>query len=196
MRLERRAVLQMLAASPLPGLLGVSPAVLERALRVSRSVREQGAGTYAPTFFTATEWETVRLLADLVIPRDDRSGSATDAGAPEFMDHLLGEGSESQQVAIRGGLTWLDRECRTRYGRRFHDAAPAERTEMLNAIAWPDRSAPTVSAGVAFFNRFRDLVASGFWSSEIGVKDLGYVGNTFVTSWVGCPEEARRKIGL
>ena len=195
MRLERRTLLHLLAVSPLPALLGVSPAVLERALRASDRARTRGPGAHAPTFFNASEWETVRLLADLIIPRDDRSGSATDAGVPEFMDYVLAEGSESQQVAIRGGLSWLDRECRARYGRRFSDATTTERSEMLNAIAWPDRSAPSVSSGVAFFNRFRDLVASGFWSSEIGVKDVGYVGNAFLTSWTGCPEEARRKIG-
>lgn len=194
MSLPRRDLLQLFAASPLPGLLGVTPATLERAVRVSHDARTgQDA---ARRFFTSQEWPTVRLLSDLILPRDERSGSATDAGVPEFIDVLLAEGSESHQVAVRGGLVWLDRECRARYGHPFRETSESERTEMLDAIAWPARSSPSVRPGVAFFTRFRDLVAGGFWSSEMGVEDLGYVGNRFVTAWTGCPDAVIRSLGL
>ena len=138
----------------------------------------------------------MRLLADLVIPRDERSGGATDAGVPEFIDALLARQSEANQTTVRGGLAWLDVECRERFGTTFLDSADAERRAVLDDIAWPARARPEMSHGVAFFNRFRDLTASGFWSSRMGVEDLRYLGNTVVSEWTGCPEEQLRKLGV
>lgn len=135
------------------------------------------------------------MLVDYIIPRDDRSGSATDAGVPEFMDFMMIEYPDSQ-LAMRGGLGWIDAESRDRFGAAFVNAAEAERTALLDEIAWPDRAAPEMSQGVAFFNRFRDLTSSGFWSSKIGVEDLQYMGNTVVTKWEGCPPEALEKLGV
>jgi hypothetical protein len=190
----RREVLRLLAATPLPRWLGCSPGTLEGARAAARRAAEQAGGP--PRFFTATEWETVRILADLVLPRDERSGSATDAGVPEFMDFILAEGGENPRIQIRGGVTWLDRECRRRWRRPFRELAEPERTAMLDDIAWPKRAQPEMSQGVAFFNRFRDLVAAGFWSSQMGVEDLGYQGNTAVPEWTGCPEAQLRKLGV
>ena len=148
-----------------------------------------------PQFFTAHEMATVRVLVDLIIPRDARSGSATDAGVPEFMDFMLNE-RENARAGMRGGLAWLDRECHRRFGRTFVACDGAQRTAVLYDVAWPERARPEMSHGVAFFNRFRDLVASGFWSSEMGIRDLQYIGNTAVPVWNGCPPEAVRKLGL
>ncbi len=135
------------------------------------------------------------MLVDLIIPRDERSGSATDAGVPEFMDFILVEFSDNR-LPIRGGLAWLDAECRQRFDKPFVACAATERTAMLDDIAWPARARPEMSQGVAFFNRFRDLTSSGFWSSEMGVKDLRYQGNTFVQTWNGCPAPALTKLGV
>lgn len=193
--LDRRDLLRMLAAAPLPAALGWSSATVERAVReVRRAAGTQGG--YRPRFFSAEEWETVRILADLIIPRDDRSGSATDAQAPEFIDYVLSEGSLSNQTATRGGLAWLDRECRARWSRPFRELAAGERTALLDQIAWPARAGPEMSQGVAFFTRLRDQVAGAFWSSRIGVDDLGYQGNTFVARWTGCPEAQLRKLNV
>jgi len=182
-------VLQWLAMAPLPAL-GLSPAALERAVAVAHGAM---AGTtagqaYVPRFFTAVEWPTVRLLADLVVPRDARSGSASDAGVPEFMDFVVAE-YPVHQVPVRGGLAWLDRESRARHGAAFIGCTAAQHTGLLDDIAYPKRARPAMQPGVAFFNRFRDLVLSGFWSSKVGVEDLRYLGNTFVTQWTGCPPE-------
>jgi hypothetical protein len=149
-------------------------------------------------FFTAEEYQTVQVLAELVIPRDERSGSASDAGVPQFMDFMMAdqETLPEARTAMRGGLAWMDAECRRRFGKRFVGCGDKERTELLDDIAWPARAAPEMSHGVAFFNSFRDLTASGFWSSEMGVKDLRYEGNTFVREWSGCPDAALRKIGV
>lgn len=190
--IARRDVLRILAAAPLPAILGVSPATLERARRVAGQATQ---APYQPKFFTAEEWETVRVLADIIIPRDERSGSATEAGVPEFMDYILSE-SSTQQTPIRGGLAWLDRESRERWSRPFRALAEGERTVILDAIAWPARARPEMSHGVQFFNRFRDMVAAGFWSSKMGVTDLQYQGNTFVTGWTGCPPSQLTKLGV
>lgn len=188
--LDRRQLLQLLAATPASLLVPWPPATIDRGLRHAAEIRQ---GQSALRFFTPKEWETVRVLADLIIPRDDHSGSATDAGVPEFMDFILAEYPE-RQTPIRGGLAWLDREAASRFGRRFVECAPGEQTAVLDDIAWPARARPEMSAGVAFFTRFRDLVANGFYSSREGVKDLGYQGNAFVMEWQGCPPEVMNRL--
>lgn len=186
--MDRRELLQLLALSPLPAL-GISPASVERAARHARGAAGQGA-TYPPKFFTAAEWRTVGVLADLIVPRDERSGSATDAGVPEFIDFVMTEYPD-HQVPVRGGLAWLERESRARFEKGFADGTVPEQTALLDEIAYPKRAVSEASQGVAFFSRFRDLVLSGFWSSQVGVEDLGYLGNRFVAEWRGCPVSGR-----
>jgi len=197
--ISRRQALGVMAALPFAAALGplpdwVEPATAEAA---SRAVEEALAAgpPYTPKFFTPHEWRTARLLADLVIPRDERSGSATEAGAPEFMDYILSEYPD-QQLGIRGGLAWLDAESLRRFGTRFVESGGPERTALLNDVAWPARARPEMKPGATFFTRFRDLVAAGFWSSPIGIADLQYRGNTGVAEWTGCPPEALRKLGV
>jgi hypothetical protein len=120
---------------------------------------------------------------------------AIDAGVPEFMDFILNE-NPGMQTGIRGGLAWLDQESRQRFGQEFIDTADANRRAILDDIAWPKRARPEFSHGVAFFNSFRDLAASGFFSSRLGVEDLRYIGNQFVMEWKGCPPEALAKLGV
>ena len=162
--------------------------------RADLAVAAAGRG-YLPRWFTPHEYRTVRLLVDLILPRDERSGGATDAGVPEFMDLLLAEREETA-ATIRGGLAWLDRECHERHGTTFLGSNETQRTGLLDLIGWPAKAPPELSQGVAFFNAFRDLTAAGFWSSKIGVADLGYRGNTVVAEWSGCPPEALEKLGV
>jgi gluconate 2-dehydrogenase gamma chain len=194
---NRRDVLKFLLAAPLAPF-AISALDVERASAFTRetieSLAERGQ-QFKPKFFTAAEWRTVRRLADLVIPRDDRSGSATDAAVPEFMDFMMGA-YPTMQKWMRDGLAWLDTESTTRYSRRFVSCTHAQRTAILDDIAWPKRARDDVRAGVEFFNRFRDLTASGFWSSRMGVQDLRYQGNTALAEWPGCPPAALRKLGV
>lgn len=191
--MKRRDMVQLLALAPL-ATIEWTAVDAERAARAVALWRRRGQA-YQPKFFTAHEYQTVRLLADLIIPRDERSGSATDAGVPEFMDFIVGD-QTSRQTAMRGGLAWLDTECRERFGRDFLDCDDGQRRALLDDIAWPAKARPELSHGVAFFNSFRDLTASGFWSSKMGVEDLGYMGNTVVPEWRGCPDEQLRKLGV
>ena len=132
-----------------------------------------------------------------MIPRDARSGSATDARVPEFMDVLLSDkdASDASKTAMHGGLAWIDNESRSRFGRIFLNASDAQRRQILDDIAWPAKARPEFSHGAAFFNRFRDLTASGFFSSAMGWKDVQYMGNIF-HHWDGCPQPALDKLGV
>jgi hypothetical protein len=190
--ISRRDALGVMGAAALTAAFTWTPAEAEKAAAFAR---EAIKAPYAPTFFTPHEWDTVRVLADLVIPKDDRSGSATDAGVPEYMDFMMTDRPDGQ-IPMRGGLAWLDNESWERNGKTFVAATPAQQTAILDDIAWPRKAKPEMSQGVAFFNMFRDMTASGFWSSKIGVADLDYRGNTFVPEWKGCPDEALRKLGV
>ena len=192
--MNRREVVGLIAAAPLAAAFRWTPESVREASARVREALARGI-PYEPKQFTLHEWETVRVLVDLILPKDERSGSATEAGVPEFMDFMLGDDPELQ-TPLRGGLAWLDHECADRYGQTFVACTAAERAAVLDDIAWPAKAKPELAAGVAFFNRFRDLTASGFFSSRIGVQDLRYVGNTFVSEWKGCPPEALAKLGV
>lgn len=193
---SRRDVLRLLAAAPLAHF-AIAYADVERAAGHANDILQQTAARrqFRPTFFTAPEYRLVRVLADLVIPRDARSGSATDAGVPPFMDFIL-TAYPSMQRPMREGLQWMNDASTRRFGKPFLDATAAQRRQLLDAIAYPKRAAAADQQGVEFFNRFRDLTASGFWSSRIGVADLQYKGNTAQAQWNGCPPAVLRKIGV
>ena len=186
-----------MAAAPLAHL-AVTALDLEEAAAETRETLERLAERgqqYQPKVFTADEWRTVRVLVDIVIPRDDRSGSATDAQVPEFMDVFM-ETRENMRNQMRTGLAWLDEESRKRFTKSFVDCDDAQRKAVLDDLAWPRRARPEMQAGVRFFNFFRNFTASGFWSSKMGVEDLQYMGNTPVAQWNGCPEPALNKLGV
>jgi hypothetical protein len=193
--ISRREAVAALAA--LPAAVFWPSAELEKARRFvddALSATAQGK-TYAPKFFTPAEWKTVRVLSDMVIPRDERSGGAVDAGVPEFMDFTMTDRPRYQQ-RMREGLAWIDAESNRRFGKAFADASTTQREAILNDIAWPSRAPAAMKEGVDFFYGFRDLTASGYWSCEIGVKDLRYMGNVFNPNWNGCPPAALEKLGV
>ena len=194
--MNRREALTLIALAPFATAAGAS---LPHAQALE--AQAQPAPAQVPQerkFFTAHEWALATVLADLIIPADERSGAASSAGTIEFMDFMLMDEttSEATRVQVRGGLAWMDVESRRRYQKPFLEVAEAQRTAILDDIAWPARARPEFSHGVAFFSRFRDMVASGFWSSQVGVRDLQYMGNVPVPAWNGCPPEALRKLGV
>jgi len=145
-------------------------------------------------FLTADELATVAVLSDIIIPADGVSGSATDAKVPDFIEFMLKDRPELQ-VPMRGGLRWLDIKSAQLYGKAFKDAAKDQQLALVDRIAYPARAEPSMKQGVHFFNLMRNLVASGFYTSEIGLKDVGYAGNK-ATQWNGVPPEvlARHKL--
>jgi gluconate 2-dehydrogenase gamma chain len=194
--INRRDALKAFAVVSVANFLDVGAPQLERTIRAVESL-EQGQ-QYTPKFFNRHEWQTVRLLVDYVIPRDARSGSATDAKVPEFMDFLLADkdAREADKISMRGGLAWIDNESRSRFSRTFVNASDAQRRMILDDIAWPKKARPEMSHGVAFFTRLRDFTASGFFSTAMGWRDVQYIGNVFNPNWNGCPPAALEKLGV
>lgn len=163
----------------------------------------------ATTFFTPHEMATITVLADIIIPRDDISGSASDAKVPEFIEFMVKDRPENQ-VPMRGGLRWLDVESLKRFNKPFKECEPAQQINIVDDIAYPEitykdekgnkvkKGKPAkqgMAQGIAFFNLMRDLTASGFYTSQIGVKDLGYAGNT-PNKWNGVPDDVLKQYGL
>ena len=195
--MNRRELLQLLTAAPVAALTWTD-AEAAQAHEHAQAARQTAAKTgvaYKPKFFTAHEWATVRTLADIILPRDERSGSATDAGVPEFMDFMMID-QPVRQTAMRGGLAWLDLECQDRFDKTFVDCRAEQRTAVLDDISWPQRAKPAMMHGVDFFNNFRNLTSTGFWTTKTGMADLQYMGNTFVAEWKGCPDEVLKKLGV
>jgi len=162
--------------------------------RMAEEKAHEDAVKAMPKFFTDAEMATITVLGDIIIPKDDVSGSASDAKVPEFIEFIVKDKPENQ-VPMRGGLRWLDMQCLTKYNNSFRDCNQQQQMEMVDAIAWPKKAKPDMHQGVAFFNLMRNLTATGFYTSEIGVKDVGYVGNT-PNKWNGVPEDVLKQYGL
>jgi gluconate 2-dehydrogenase gamma chain len=196
--MNRRALLKILSAAPIAASFALTEAEAQQAHHLAegaRQVAQQGGVAYTPKFFTPAEYQTVRMLSDLIIPADDRSGGAIDAGVPEFMDFTMAD-QPARQVAMRGGLAWLDLECQRRFDKTFVGASDAERHLVLGDLATYGELKAGLTHGQAFFRSFRDLTATGFWTTKMGVTDLGYMGNTVVPTWDGCPPEQLKKLGI
>jgi gluconate 2-dehydrogenase gamma chain len=199
MEITRRNALKIIGATPVAAGLGIGSADADQAPGAHQHPAPQKAtaarkGAYKPKFFTPNEWATVTLLADIIIPKDERSGSASEAGVPEFIDFAMTD-RPMMQTPMRGGLRWLDTTCRKRFSKEFVDLAESDRTTMVDEIAYPKKATPEMSQGAAFFTALRNLVATGFYTSKVGIADLGYMGNV-PTAWNGCPQECLDHLGL
>jgi hypothetical protein len=147
-----------------------------------------------PNFFTEHEMATITLLSDIIIPKDAVSGSATDAKVPEFIEFIVKD-MPDHQVPMRGGLKWLDLHSYKKHAKAFTECSGKEQIAIVDEIAYPQKAAPELAQGVSFFNKIRDLVTTGFYTAEIGVKDLGYMGNV-PNMWAGVPDEVLKQHGL
>ena len=145
-------------------------------------------------FFDAHEMTTITLIADLIIPKDEHSGSASDAGVPAFIEFIVKD-EPIHQLPMRGGLRWLDIQCLNRNGKDFAGSTPEQQVAMLQEIAYPMKAKPELQQGVAFFSKIRDLTAIGFFTSKMGIEDLGYKGNS-PGKWEGVPSEVLKQYGL
>jgi hypothetical protein len=175
-------------------VVGAAPAALIPIGRVSAATPT--AQGYVPKLFNAHDWKTLRVLSDLIIPADERSGSATQANVPEVIDDWMNVRGGSEATEIIGGMRWLDLQCNRRYNHDLIDCTVDQQHEILDRIAYPGKAAAEDSQAVAFFNRLRDLVVGSFYSSKIGVKDIAYVGNRMVPEWNGCPDAVISRLGV
>jgi hypothetical protein len=177
-----------------PALATVATATEMHAMHHGAPPVKDPAGPYKRQVFDDHQWRTVQVLCDIIIPADDRSGSASQAGVPEFLDEWIAfrtgqDLNEDLQAQIFGGLMWLDRESNHLFEKNFVDAAPGQQKQILDRIAYPKKAAKEDHPWAMFFSVFRSLTVSGFFSSKAGVADLPYLGNTAVLEWKGCDPE-------
>lgn len=191
MPLSRRDILKSLAmGAAATSVLRVVPAkAAEYAHHMIASEKASSPNkAYSPKFFSAHEYKTLQSLCQTIIPPDSDSGGAIEAGAPEFIDLLTSENTD-YQLTLRGGLMWLDETCSDRYEKAYLDCSPEQQKEILDKIAYRKNGLADASLnqGIAFFSFLRNMTADGFFTSEIGIKYLGYIGSTFLKEFPGCP---------
>jgi hypothetical protein len=145
-------------------------------------------------FFTPHEMDTITVLGDIIIPKDDKSGSASDAGVPAFIEFIVKD-MPDHQLPMRGGLRWLDVQMLSRHDHSFKDCTAQQQIDMVMEIAYPAKAKPAMRQGVAFFTRMRMLTATGFFTSKIGLEDIGYMGNR-PNQWNGVPDDVLKQYGL
>jgi len=149
------------------------------------------AHPYLRKAFDEHQWRTVQVLTNLIIPADESSGGATDAGVPECIDDWIDfyanqDGDDRLRTMVFGGLAWLDRESQQLFSTDFVNASIDQQKQILDRIAWPAHATKDDRPWVEFFNLIRDLTVAAFYSSKMGVTDLPYLGNTFNPNWTGC----------
>ena len=148
----------------------------------------------ADKYFTDHEMATIVILANIIIPKDAKSGSATDAKVPEFIEFIVKD-IPDHQLPMRGGLRWLDLQSLNRFGKTFSAATAVQQIQLVDLIAYPAKATPDMQQGVAFFNRMRDLTATGFFTTEMGIKDIGFAGNA-PNKWTGVPADVLKQYGM
>jgi hypothetical protein len=188
---SRRDILRTLAVGAAGGsVLQVIPAVAAEYAHqmVHKEKAAAPAGKYTPKYFNAAQYATIGALCDMIIPKDEKSGGAIEAGAPEFIDLLTSE-NEEYTLKLGGGLMWLDNTCDDRYGNAFLACTPEQKKEIIDLIAFRKNAKkdPSLHQGVAFFSFLRNMTCDGFYTSKIGIEDLQYIGNTSLREFPGCP---------
>lgn len=189
---SRRDLFNIIGTVPaMAAVAGTAFAQHEGHMHAAAPADHDGTTPYKRQTFDDHQWRTVCVLCDLIIPADERSGSATQAGVPEFLDDWLAfrtdqDGNQDFQAEILGGLMWLDHESNRLFEKDFADSSADQQKQLLDRIAFPKKSAKEDRAWVTFFSHFRSLTVSGFFSSKMGVADLPYLGNTAVAEWKGC----------
>jgi len=207
--MDRREHLKILLAGSVGAGLFLGTSCTEEDRKTSEEIIEQGTGygygrtekekehdrqIRSETFFTDREFQIVAILADIIIPADETSGSATDAGVPDFIEFMMKD-YPPFQVPTRGGLMWLNNKCLRRFDKPFLECSDSQRMEVIDDIAWPDDADPEMEYGVRFFNRMRDLTATGFFTSKMGIEYLDYKGNR-PGFWDGVPDDVLQKHGF
>ena len=157
------------------------------------------AGDYWDLTFSDAERRAVALLSDIVIPADSQSPSASSIGVTDFIDEWVSApypDNVRDRKVIMDGLAWLNTESSRRYATGFEGAGEAQRLALCEAMSQKAAKGSDLASAHEFFHLFRDLVASGYYTSPVGMKDIGYAGNIPLASFDGPPPELIRKLGL
>ena len=157
---------------------------------------EWDAEVMAEEFLNVHELESIAILCDIILPATDTAGSATEAKVPEFIEFIVKD-LPRHQLPMRGGLMWLDSESNRRFEKIFKEITPPQQIEIVEDIAYPDpdEEKPDMAYGIKFFDLMRNLTLTGYYTTKMGIDDLGYVGNR-PNIWDGVPEEVLNEHGL
>jgi gluconate 2-dehydrogenase gamma chain len=189
-QLSRRAILKSLSLGAVAGsvLRAIPLEAAEYAHGLIQAEKSAQGGAYTPKFFSPQDYKTLQTLCEAILPADADSGGAIEAGAPEYIDLITSENPD-YQVRLGGGLMWLESTCGDRYGKAYLDCAPQQQKEILDLIAYSKNADEDTSLGqgVEFFSTLRSLTADGFFTSKVGIQYVGYIGNTFLVEFPGCP---------
>jgi hypothetical protein len=141
------------------------------------------------TFFNPHEFETIEVLCNLILPPEGDVGGALEARVPDFIEFMTKDFPEFQ-ATLRGGLMLLDHISNLEFNLEFKSAVELQQTTILDRIAYPDIETPEDQQPleVRFFSLMRNLTLTGYYTSKIGIEDLGYKGNT-PNVWDGVPED-------
>jgi gluconate 2-dehydrogenase gamma chain len=181
-------------ATPEAASTAPKPAITEFKNGKSPEEQRRDNALQSAKFLTAHELATVTLLCDIILPADARSPSASQVGVPSFIEFMLKD-QPDLQTPVRGGLSWLDHECRNRFGKPFTECLVPQRIAVVDDIAYPGKAKPDYMPGVSFFSRMRNLTAAGYFTSKAGIAALGYMGNT-PHQWAGPPKDVLDQFGL
>jgi gluconate 2-dehydrogenase gamma chain len=175
------------SSEDLEGLISIPLEAAEYAHRMV-TAEKAAAKTYAPKFFSAHDYKTLQTLCQTIIPADAETGGAIEAGAPEFIDLITSE-NKDYQLALGGGIMWLNDTCTDRYGKLYLECTADQQKEILDQIAYSKNAKqdPSLGPGIEFFSLLRKFTADGFFTSEIGINYLGYIGNKYLMDFPGCP---------
>ncbi len=161
----------------------ITPALAQHVHQAVQEAKSLDPGPgYQPKYLTAAEYKTLRRLSDLIIP------GSLDGGAPEFIDFLCSRNEKMAQI-YTGGLAWIDDAMRRRYQVSFVEAKPEQQTALLDIIAYKKNEAPDTFAGIRFFDWCRRMVMDAYYTSPVGIKDVGFMGNQVLSSF-SVPQEA------
>lgn len=194
--LNRRDLLKVISLAPAVAAAPGLAAPLLAATPAAGAQPEDSGAAYQPKFLNPHQWKSVSRLCELIIPADERSASAKDAGVPAVIDDFANLRGDRMQTMLSGGLAWLDWRCNRDYANDFVDCTPAQQTEMLDRIAYPEKAKPEDAFGAVFFTEIRSAIMEGFYTSKEGIKDLQYMGNKMVADWEGCPKNVTEALGV
>jgi hypothetical protein len=169
------------------------------ALGFANLIKTYRPGDVWPLTFTAEQRREAAALCDLIIPADEVSPSASSVGVVDFLDEWVSAPYPRQRedrATLLAGLQWLDEEAMRRGGKPFADADSIVQHDICGEICFEAAVTPQYKQAAKFFACFRDLTAGGFYTTPVGMKDIGYIGNVPRTEFPGPPLALLQQLGL
>ncbi|MEP7002443.1 MAG: gluconate 2-dehydrogenase subunit 3 family protein [bacterium] len=148
---------------------------------------------------SASQRRTAAVLCDVIIPAEGGTPSASALHVHDFLNEWISAPYPAHQrdrTVIIDGLAWMDAESVRRFGKPFHKIAMQQRHSICDDICYEPKANPEFKTAAAFFRRYRDLTAGGFYTTPAGMKDIGYVGNVALPAFNGPPKEVKALLGV